>query len=236
MSAGSYTTSLLVGLFLVILFAVLSVFVWLWAVRRPPQSPPPDPDYSAPAQPPTPVYVALGISNVNALRSLPASGDDWPDLLRALLPPETNYLKLDAADTLASTNAQSLQAAIAAAPTTVTLWQVAGDATGGTSLPAYLAELRVTLRRLVEETDATIFLLNLPDLSLFMDTAAEDRKSLVRGGVEQWNRVISEVAMPHGNRVLLVDLYPHTPAILDPQHGNAALADLVLQQMKAPAL
>ncbi|MEP6774089.1 MAG: hypothetical protein ABJA50_00720, partial [Chloroflexota bacterium] len=131
-------------------------------------------------------------------------------------------------------NAHSLAAAINAKPLTLTFWQVAGDATGGTPLPAYLKELRLALDRLVEETPATVFLLNLPDLSLILDDATEERKALVRGGVEQWNRVIAQVATPHGNRVRLVDLYQHSREILDLQSGNAALAGLVRQAVEAP--
>ena len=129
-------------------------------------------------------------------------------------------------------NTQSLEAAISAKPTTLTFWQVAGDATGRTSLTAYLKELRVALSRLVEETAATVFVLNLPDLSLMLEDATEERKSLVRGGVEQWNRVIAEVATPHGHRVRLVDLYPHSRDILDLQSGNSALAGLVRQAIE----
>ena len=234
-STDSYTTSLLIGLFLVVLFAVLSVFVWLWAVRRPPQ-PPPAPDESAPEppqEPATPVYVSVGLSNIRGIRA-GAHGDDWPDMLHTRMPAGTDYIKLGADDrTLADSNAHSLAAAITAKPLTLTLWQVAGDATGGTSLTAYLKELRFALDRLVEETPATVFLLNLPDLSLILGDPTEERKALVRGGVEQWNRVIAEVATPHGNRIRLVDLYPHSREILDPQGGNSALAGLVWQAMEA---
>lgn len=234
-STASYTTSVLIGLFLVILFAVLSVFVWLWAMRRPSQShPAPDESAPEPPQEPTaPVYVAVGLSNIRSIRG-GSQGDDWPDLLHAMMPAGTDYVKLGADDrTLAESNTQSLAAAINAKPLTLTFWQVAGDATGGTSLPAYLKDLRVALHRLVEETPATVFLLNLPDLSLILEDATEERKSLVRGGVEQWNRVIAEVAMPHGNRVRLVDLYPHSREILDWQSGNSALAGVVWQAVKA---
>lgn len=235
MSTGSYTTSVLIGLFLVILFAVLSVFVWLWAMRRPPQpsSAPDESDSEPPHVPATPVYVFLGLPNIRGIRG-GSQGDDWPDLLHAMLPSGTDYVKLGADDrTLADTNTHSLAAAISAKPLTLTLWQVAGDATGGTPLTTYLKELRVALQRLVEETAATVFLLNLPDLSLILEDATEERKSLVRGGVEQWNRVIAEVATPHGNRVHLVDLYPYSREILDLQSGNSALASLVWQAVKA---
>lgn len=234
-STDSYTTSVLIGLFLVILFAILSVFVWLWAMRRPPQ-PPPAPDESAPEplqEPAAPVYVAVGLSNIRGIRG-GSQGGDWPDLLHAIMPAGTDYIKLGADDrTIADTNAQALAAAISAKPVTLTFWQVVGDATGGTSLPAYLKELRIALGRLVEETPATVFLLNLPDLSLILDDATDERKALVRGGVEQWNRVIAEVATPHGNRVRLVGLYPHSSEILNLQTGNRALASLVWQAIKA---
>ncbi len=235
MSADSYTTSVLIGLILVILFAVLSVFVWLWAMRRPPQ-PPPTPDESdpePPQEPAAPVYVAVGLSNIRGVRG-GSQGGDWPDLLHSMMPTGTDFIKLGADDrNIADSNSHSLAAAISAKPLTLTFWQVVGDAAGGTPLPAYLKELRLALSRFVEETPATVFLLNLPDLSLILDNATEERKALVRGGVEQWNRVIAEVATPHGNRVRLVDLYQHSREILDLQSGNAALTDLVWQAIKA---
>ena len=237
-STSSYTTSVLIGLFLVILFAVLSVFVWLWAMRRPPQPPvaPDESDPEPPQEPAAPVYVAVGLSNIRSIRG-GSQGDDWPDLLHAMMPAGTDYVKLGADDrNIADSNSQSLAAAISAKPLTLTFWQVAGDATGGTSLPAYLKYLRIALHRLVEETAATVFLLNLPDLSLILEDTTEERKALVRGGVEQWNRVIAEVATPHGNRVRLVDLYSHSREILDLQSGNEALAGLVWQAVKASTL
>ena len=237
-SPSSYTTSVLIGLFLVILFAVLSVFVWLWAMRRPPQPPvaPGESDPEPLQEPAAPVYVAFGLSNIRGIRG-GSQGGDWPDLLYAMMPAGTDFIKLGADDrTLADSNTQSLEAAISAKPLTLTFWQVASDATGGTSLPAYLKDLRVALHRLVEETPATVFLLNLPDLSLILEDTTEERKALVRGGVEQWNRVIAEVALPHGNRVRLVDLFSHSREILDLQSGNAALAGLVWQAVKAATL
>jgi hypothetical protein len=236
MSTGSYTISLLIGLFLVILFAVISVFVWVWAVRRPPQAPP-QPEAVEPElqrEPSAPVYAALGLANVQSLfHADTETGDCWPDLLHNMMPVDTEFVKLgERENTLHETNEHSLPVAVRSHPTVLTLWQAAGDATGGTALTTYLQELRDALRLLVEETDATIFLLNLPDLSLLLENASEERKALVRGGVEQWNRVIAQVSMPHGNRVRLVDLYPSSAEVLDMKGGNAALANLVWREME----
>jgi hypothetical protein len=150
-----------------------------------------------------------------------------------MMPAGTEFVKLGEREhTLHETNEHSLPVAVRSHPTVLTLWQAAGDATGGTALTTYLQELRDALRLLVEETDATIFLLNLPDLSLLLENASEERKALVRGGVEQWNRVIAQVSMPHGNRVRLVDLYPSSLEVLDMKGGNAALANLVWRKME----
>ena len=240
MSTGSYATSLLIGLFLVMLFAVMSVFVWVWAMRRPPLQPPrPEESTSEPPREPrTPLYVALGLSNVQSLfRANAGTGDSWADLVYKMMAARTEFVKLGEHErTLRDANEHSLPAAIHSQPGMLTLWQVAGDATGGTALTAYLKELRDVLRLLVEETEATVFLLNLPDLSLLLGNATDERKALVRGGVEQWNRVIAEVSTPHGNRVRLVDLYPHSHEILDMEGGNRALANLVWQEINATTL
>ena len=182
----------------------------------------------APLEPVAPFYVALGMSDVGSLfRSSAEQGEHWPDLLYKSMPAETGYEKLGEQErTLSETNEKSLQAAIDSKPTILTLWQVAGDATSRTPLTAYLKELRSTLQMLVDETEATIYLLNLPDLSFLIKSDTEERKALVRGGVEQWNRVIAEVSISHGNRVHIVDLYPNSAEILDTENGNGALANL----------
>jgi hypothetical protein len=223
------------SLVLVLVMALLSALVWVWAVRKPlaaPATPAGDATSDAPR---LLSYVAIGNANVNTLfGSKPAPvGSGWVAQLLAFLPPDTHFFVAgEDHTTLRETNLEVIPA-IKANPDIITLWNVVGDSTGGTPLIAYLAELRKALDRLTGDTDAQVVLLNLPDLTLLMQDQTEERKALVRGGIEQWNRVIAEAALRYGRRVLLIDLYPISAQVLDPVTGNTALAEMVWHEVQA---
>ncbi|MEO5951473.1 MAG: hypothetical protein ABIQ44_03305, partial [Chloroflexia bacterium] len=116
-------------------------------------------------------------------------------------------------------------------PTLITIWNIVGDSTGGTPLTSYLTELRQALDLLTEETEARIILLTLPDITHLIQNQTEERKTLIRGGIEQWNRVIAEAATHYGSRVRTINPYAETPNILNPTTGNAYLASLIRNQL-----
>lgn len=225
---------LTLGLVLVLLVAGLSAFVWLWAVRKPPLPPASEEADEAEDAPPATLrpfaYVSIGNTDVNALfhRVEPSTEEGWVYLLRSRLPADTALTTLARQSrTLAEANDLALAATVDARPDLITVWQVVGDSTGGTTLTAYLGELRRTLNTLIHETEAQVVLLNLPDITRMMQDLPEERKSLIRGGIEQWNRVIAEVASHHGGRVLIPDLYIESARVLNATTGNRYLADMV---------
>src|SRR5215203_888309 len=207
------------GLVLVVVVAGLSVVAWVWAVRRPVPSPEDQQGAGAAIpveEPRSPAYVAIGNTDVNALfgNKDPSAEEGWVTLLHRMLPKDTPLSILgERTRTLSEVNAEAIPAAIQLKPTLVTLWNVVGDSTGGTSLTSYLGELRKALDVLTGETDAQVVLLTLPDITFLMQDQSEDRKTLVRGGIEQWNRVIGEAATRYGSRVLTLNLYHKTPEV-----------------------
>lgn len=217
------------GLVAVLLVAALSVVVWVWAVRRPaidPSSLPVEPEPEArPLR-----YIALG--NTDIAQFFPtyteASSAGWAAILHTYLPPNTLSSSADnRSRTISEAVEGALSDTVAAQPDIVTLWTAVSDSTSGTPLTEYLRDLRVVLDRLTGETDAQVVLPNMPDVTLMMQDASEERKELVRGGVAQWNRVIAEVASRYGSRVRVVDLYPHSEAVLNPSTGNTFLAGAI---------
>ena len=223
------------SLVLVLVMALLSAVVWVWAVRKPPAAPATPSEDATPDAPRPLSYVAIGNANVNMLfDSKPAPvGSGWVARLLAFLPLDTHFFVAgEDHTTLRETNLEAIPA-IKANPDIITLWNVVGDSTGGTPLIAYLGELRKALDRLTRDTEAQVVLLNLPDLTLLMQDQTEERKALVRGGIDQWNRVIAEAALRYGRRVLLIDLYSVSAQVLDPVTGNTALAEMVWQGVQA---
>ena len=221
-----------------LVMALSSAVVWIWAMRRPASAtanaaPPED---ATPESPRPLSYVALGNSDVKGLFGNKATPGDsgWAALLKSYLPTDILFSTLGEGDrTMRETNVQTVPAVVRMNPDVVTLWNVVGDSTGGTPLTSYLTELRKALDHLTRETEAQVILLNLPDITLLMQGQSEEREAMVRGGIEQWNRVISEAASRYGRRVVTIDLYPISAQVLDPDTGNAALADAVWEELKA---
>jgi hypothetical protein len=234
---------LVCGLVLVVVMAALSLGVWFWAMRRPVLSPPTgelEPSTSEP--PPPPTYVAIGPPGIPGVNAPDANIPTWVNLLHQKMPAGTSLLSLgEPGMTLADANRSAIPAAIQARPSSVTLWCVFNDSTSGLPLTAYLKELRQALDRLTKETDALVVLLNLPDITLLMKDQSEDRTRLVRGGIEQWNRVIAQAAEPYGKRVHLVNLFPSSAEILgQPEdrryaHAHARLAAIVWREIEKSA-
>ncbi len=218
-----------------LVMALLSAVVWAWAMRKSPPVPATTSEESPPEEPQPLHYVAIGNTNINTLfeSKQGSSGEGWAERLHTLLPAGTLYSSLGANDrTLNEVNANAVPEAVKAKPDIVTLWQVVGDSTSGTSLSAYVSELKKALERLTRETEAQVVLLNLPDVTLLMDDQGEERRAMIRGGIEQWNRVIAEAASRYGRRVLLIDLYPISAQILVLSSGNGKLADAAWQELE----
>jgi len=229
----------------VALVAGLSLVVWLWAMRKP------EPTGllgSATEERPTPVYVAVGAQIGLGLDSAGSVERNWADLLRDKMPEGTRLVLLGRRGiTLAELNKVELPKAVAARPDIVTLWSVVSDAIKGVELAAYIKELHQALTTLLRGTEAEVMLLNLPDISLLAQEVSAEQRSLIRGGVVQWNRAIAEAASRYGKRARLVDLFPLSDRLFGERNQDKAsenssvierndvLADAVWDVMRRPA-
>lgn len=230
--------AVLTGLVLVLVMAFLCVIIWVWAVRRPPVSAAgATSTEEATLQVQRPLtFVAIGNADVNTLfgGKEGSTQSGWAGLLHRHMPDGALFSQLGEHDhTLSETIAKAIPEAARINPDIVTLWNVVGDSTGGTSLTSYLGELRKALDMLTRETEAQIVLLNMPDITLRLQNQAEERRALVRGGIQQWNRVIAEVASRYGRRVLIADLFPLSEQVLNPETGNGTLADTIWADLEA---
>ena len=233
------------GVITVALVAGLSLMVWLWAMRKPV---PGEKSRNENEEERTPVYVAVGAQIGLGLDSGADVDRNWADLLKEKMPEGTRLVLLGRRGiTLAELNKVEIPAAVKASPDIVTLWSVVSDATKGVELAAYIKELHHALTTLLKGTQAEVMLLNLPDISLLTQDVSDERRSLIRGGVAQWNKAIAEAVPRYGKRVRLIDLFPISDQLLGStkrdgeseaspaSERNHLLADTVWAAMLRPA-
>lgn len=233
------------GLIAVSLVAALSIAVWIWAIRRTAPVSPAQDERPVPNERPPLVYVALGAQIGLGLDDDADGGQNWVELLQERMPEGTRLLTLGRSGiTLAEANQVEIPAAVEAVPDIVTLWNVLNDAIKGVALTDYIKELHLALSTISRGTRATILLLNLPDISLVTQAVSDERRSLIHGGVVQWNRAISDAVARYGRRVRLVDVFPISEQLLAEREGeerkspaagperNALLADRVWQTIE----
>ena len=202
--------------------AVLSVVVWVWAVRRPASPTMGRGDGSGSDEQAALVYAAVGAQIGLGLDNGGDVDKNWVDLLREKMPEGTRLVLLGRRGiTLAELNQIEIPAAVKARPDIVTLWNAVSDATNSVPMATHVKELRRALTALTAGTRATVLLLNLPDISLLARDVDDEQRRLIQGGVGQWNRAIVEVATRYGKRVRLVDLFPISEHLLGVQtEGN----------------
>ncbi len=208
--------SIMVGLVIVIIFATL--FAWAWAVRSPvayaleesANEHGVEEGVSRPF-----VYAAIGASDVEGTGAHNPETESWVSKLAGRMPAGTQLVKLGRGGiTLNDANRVEVPAAVAAQPDLVTMWNCVNDAARGVPLPLYERDLSSALDRLTGDTDAHIVLLNLPDLSALLPGADAMRRSLIQGGIRQWNRAIAGMAATYGDRITLIDLFPVSEHVL----------------------
>jgi acyl-CoA thioesterase I len=190
-----------VGFVVAVIF--LTVFVWSWAVRRPAT-----PD-TANLSPAPLVYAAIGASDVVGIGATDPSAESWVNALHAMMPPNTRFVRLGRGGiTLREANRLEVPQAVAAHPDIVTLWNCVNDALRGVPLSDYMKDLRSALDKLTRETNASIVVLNVPDISTLMaQNLDSQQEAMIRGGVQQWNKAIATTAAEYGGRVSVVDLF-----------------------------
>lgn len=159
---------------------------------------------SAQAPPPL-TYVAIGASDSVGVGADRPEAEGWVPVLHQALPPGSTLVNLGVSGALLRQALdQQLPVALDSNPDVVTVWLAVNDLNARVPLERYASELDTLLRTLEEQTDASIFVGNIPDVARLtvyqqVDPALVDRE------VGRWNAVIAETTARHG--ALLVDLH-----------------------------
>ncbi len=160
-------------------------------------------------------YVAIGASDtVGVGASDPAKGS-WPALVAARLPAGSPpYTNLGVAGSLAlQAVSQQLPGAIAQKPTVVSVWLAVNDLNATIQPSSFADSLGQIVDGLVQKTDATIFVGNVPDLRAVPAYAGADKTRLL-AGIQAYNDAIAAVAAKNPGRVKVVDLFTGSAALV----------------------
>ncbi len=226
----------------------MTVFVWRWAVRRPApvRGAPNMETQSEPTEAEPLTYAAIGASDVVGMGADDPSSQSWINVLHEMMPHGTRLVRLGRNGiTLREALLVEVPRAVASRPEVITIWNCVNDIGQGVALNDYLRDLATALSMLTRDTDAEVFLLNVPDLSILLPMSADSpQRLLVQGGVRQWNEGIAQTAAKFRNRVLVVDIFPISSEVLDrPEllssdgfhpstHGYKRLAEVVWEEIR----
>jgi lysophospholipase L1-like esterase len=167
---------------------------------------------AAPAPVPrrTLTYAAIGASDTVGVGAGDPQTEGWVYVLHGRMPAETRLVNLGISGGLLQTSlTRQTPQAIAARPAVVTVWNVVNDLNARVFLSRYEDDLGKLLTALDNETDAQIFVGNVPDLTLVPAYDRADKKTLA-AEIQRWNAVIARATGRFPGRVHLVDLYAHS--------------------------
>jgi lysophospholipase L1-like esterase len=151
-----------------------------------------------------PVYVAIGASDAFGIGTDDPRRDAWPRVLANHLTPAPHLINLGIPGATTSLALRDeLPIALAAHPTLVTVWLAVNDFDDNTPLATYTQQLRILLAALAQTTTATVYVANLPDLTLLPHFAASDPTAL-RARMVAWNTAIAAACQENGAH--LIDL------------------------------
>lgn len=205
---------LILAVLLVAVISFVTLFVWRWAVRQPA----PDVNTMLDTVGPEPLsYVAIGASDVEGVGADDPDSESWINVLHGMMPSGTRLTRLGRGGiTLREALDVAVPRAVASRPDVLTMWLCVNDVGRGVALNDYLKDLDKALRILTRETNSSIYMLNLPDLSLILP-AQDDAQQLplIQGGVKQWNAGIAATTAKFGDRVKIVDIYPISGEVLE---------------------
>lgn len=160
-------------------------------------------------------YVAIGASDSVGVGATDPAKGSWPAIVASRLPAGSPpYTNLGVSGSLAlQAVTQQLPGAIAQKPTVVSVWLAVNDL-NATIEPASFAEsLRQIVDGLVQKTDATIFVGDVPDLRAVPVYAGVDKARLF-AGIQAYNDAIAAIAARNPSRVKVVDLFTGSAALV----------------------
>lgn len=157
------------------------------------------------------VYTALGASDAAGVGTTQPDNQGYVALIDHHLPRGSHYVNLGISGIhLHEAIQKELPIAIATNPRLVTIWLVANDFVARVPYASYMNDLTTLLQRLHTQTQASIYIANLPDLTLLPAIS----NGIARGGlakteiekeIKQWNAQIAVIAKKYD--ATLVDLY-----------------------------
>lgn len=140
------------------------------------------------------VYAAIGASDSYGTGTTDPAKDNWPAVLSHTLGPSVRLLNLGIPGaTVGLAIRDELPIAAQAQPRLVTVFLGINDLIDGEDTPTFTREITSLLDALRDETDARVYVANLPDLSLLPYFA--DRNSVaLHQEVLAWNAAIAGAA------------------------------------------
>ncbi len=156
-------------------------------------------------------YVAIGASDAFGIGTEHPATQSWPADLAALLDPHIHLVNLGVPGaTIAQAQREELPIALATRPDIVTIFLGVNDVEARVSLNTFTRELQTLVSTLVHETNATVYVGNLPDLSLLPYFAHYNEQEL-RSEVQARNQAIADICQSQG--ATLVDIYANWGAL-----------------------
>jgi lysophospholipase L1-like esterase len=154
---------------------------------------------------PTLTYVAIGASDAFGVGSDDPARQCWPSVLAGQLGSSVHLVNLGIPGaTIAQAARDELPVALAAQPKLITILLGTNDLVNGIPLESSLQQLRALLVTLRQGTQATIYIGNLPDLTLLPYFAHDDQEKL-RAHIADFNSALEDLATSQG--VVLVDIF-----------------------------
>ncbi len=150
-------------------------------------------------------YAAIGASDSYGVGTTHPASDNWPTVLAHQLGPSVHVLNLGIPGaTAALALREEAPIAVDAAPDVVTVWLGINDLDTGTPLDRFSADLRALLGVLSTQTRASVFVGNLPDLTLVPYFQRKYDAGQLSRDVAAWNAAIAAAAK--AEHATLVDI------------------------------
>ena len=156
-------------------------------------------------------YVAIGASDAFGVGTNDPAQDSWPNVLAGELGYTRNQVRLVNLGipgvTVAGAQSAELPVALDARPNIVTVWLAVNDVADHVPLATYSSQLRDLLATLRAQTQARVYVGNLPDLTQLPYFASVDPATLL-ATIASWNTAIAGVVQQNG--ATLVDLHAYS--------------------------
>lgn len=166
-------------------------------------------------------YVAIGASDSFGVGTDDPIHDNWPTTLASLMGPDVHVINLGIpGETAAQARETELPVALDAKPTVVTIWLGVNDILQSVPVDEYEQNLEAILHALDEQTQAHVFVGNIPDLTALPYFAGYDQQAL-KAEIVRWNAAVNRAISATG--AILVDINASWDTVA--QHPEYIAAD-----------